>query len=243
MGCKVQSIWHIWTVLLAPLCKAPAFFTQLCRNTDHNVWNVLILSEVFNNFLFYILHILHFLFQNSLCSCLFSPPAQEDSAQLQVPEGQKWRCPAAAVLPQGGAAEMRGTPASPEEAELLGRGRAMARTPGKQLLPGQPCRHFTAAFFMAFPRKWCASPRAMNPPSEIQGSNCTALERPGWIESSGGYSFSFFFSSLQHRENTSACIYKATPNYYVNAACWSEYFSFWWDSRNKLINLRPGVNT
>lgn len=86
MGCKVQSIWHIWTVLLAPLCKAPAFFTQLCRNTDHNVWNVLILSEVFNNFLFYILHILHFLFQNSLCSCLFSPQLKRTLLSCRSPK-------------------------------------------------------------------------------------------------------------------------------------------------------------
>lgn len=73
MGCKVQSIWHIWTLLLLPFVKLQHFFTQLCRNTDHNVWNVLILSELFNNLLFYILHILHFLLQNSLCSCLFPP--------------------------------------------------------------------------------------------------------------------------------------------------------------------------
>lgn len=108
MDCKVQSIWHIWTLLLLPFVKLQHFLHS-STGTDHNVWNVLILSQVFNNFLFYILHILHVLLQNSLCSCLFT---LEGSAHLQVPEGQKLRChlPAAAALPQVGAAQVQGTP-------------------------------------------------------------------------------------------------------------------------------------
>lgn len=145
-------------------------------------------------FIYYIFYI--FLLQNSLCSCLFPPnfrgfysspgPQRTEievlapSSSHPAPRGCCW----SARHPQ-----LRPPTPEEEEAELRVCGRAMARTLGRQLLAGQPCRHFTAAFFMAFPRKWCDSPQAMNPPSEIQRSNCTALEQPGGIKSSGLFFF------------------------------------------------------
>lgn len=135
-------------------------------------------------FFFYILHILHVLLQNSLCSCLST---LEGSAHLQVPGGQKLRCqlPAAAVLPQAGAAQVQGTPIF-----LPGGrgGRAMGPWPGHpggSCSLGSPTDTLQLLSSQRFPRKWCDSPQAMSPPSATAGSSCTALEQPGWIKSSG----------------------------------------------------------
>lgn len=159
MGCKVQSIWHIWTVLLAPLCKAPAFFTQLCRNTDHNVWNVLILSEVFNNFLFYILHILHFLFQNSLCSCLFSPPSSRGLCSAAGPRRTEVEVPSSRRPAPRGCCRNARHPGFPRGGRAAGPWQGHGQDTRQAAAPWAALQTLYSCFLHGIPKKvMCLSP-------------------------------------------------------------------------------------
>lgn len=201
-----------------PLCKAPAFFYTALQEqtiTSGMFWSYL---KFLITFFFYTLHILHVLLQNSLCSCLST---LEGSAHLQVPEGQKLRCqlPAAAVLPQAGAAQVPGTPIF-----LPGGrgGRAMGPWPGH---PGGSCslgsptdtlqllssRHSQESD-VTLPRRWVHL---------LQWRDQVALHWNSQSESSPQ-------DSLFHSKgkNMSTYIHKAAPNYCVNATCWSGYFCF-----------------
>lgn len=208
MGCKVQSIWHIWTLLLLPFVKLQHFFTQLCRNTDHNVWNVLILSELFNNLLFYILHILHFLLQNSLCSCLF-PPNLRGFCSSPGPRRTGMEVPAPSSshpAPRGCCRSVR---------HPWGRGGRATGLRGH----GQDTSQLLSSWHsqesdVTLPRRWIHL---------LRYRHQIALRFNSQAESSPWALGAFF---PQQGENTSACIKKATPNYHVNTGCWSGYFSF-----------------
>ena len=110
MGCKVQSIWHIWTPLLLPFVKLQHFLHSSAGTqtiTSGMFWSYLkfLITFFFIYYIFYIFYCkTHFA---AVCSLL----TWEGSAHLQLPEGQKSRCrlPAAAVLPQGGSAQVRGS--------------------------------------------------------------------------------------------------------------------------------------
>lgn len=208
MGCKVQSIWHIWTLLLLPFVKLQHFLHSSAGTqsiTSGMFWSYLKFLITFF-FIYYIFHIFIFSFQISLCGCLFPPSFR--GFWRSPKESREGARPHRAAL--GSAAEVQG-PQLPwlrkrrqRKGWLSCGGRG--EDTGGQLLTGQPHRHFPAASFMAFPRKWCASPRAMKPPSEIQRSDCTAFEQPGGIKSSGAVFSFFFFFFKQQREKTSAGI-------------------------------------
>lgn len=197
MGCKVQSIWHIWTLLLLPFVKLQHFLHSSAGTqsvTSGMFWSYLKFLITFF-FIYYIFHIFIFFISN-LTLQLFIPSWLQRI--LKVPKGEPGRCQAPQSCP-GGCCRSAGPPQLPwlrkrrQRKGWLSCGGHGEDTSG-QLLTGQPCRHFPAASFMAFPRKWCASPRAMKPPSEIQRSDCTALQQPGGIKSSGAvFSFCFFF--------------------------------------------------
>lgn len=226
MGCKVQSIWHIWTLLLLPFVKLQHFLHSSAGTqtiTSGMFWSYLKFLITF----FFIYYIFYIFYCKTHFAAVYSLLTLEGSAHLQVPEGQQLRCwlPAAAVLPQGGAAEVRGTPS------FLPGGRG-GRAVGLRRGHGQDTREAAArwaalqtlysCFLHGIPKKvmW------LSPGDESTFWDTGIKLHCTWTARLNQVLRTFFFLSPQQGENTSAYIYKSTPNYYVNTACWSGYFSF-----------------
>lgn len=174
---------------------------------------------------FFIYYIFYIFYCKTHFAAVYSLLTSEGCVHLQVPEGHKLRCrlPPAAVLPQGGAAEVWGT------ASFLPGGRG-GRALGLRRGHGQDTQEAAArwaalwtlhsCFLHGIPKKvkWLYpgdKPTFWDTGIEL---HCARAARLNQVLRT------WFFS--QQGENRSVSVNKATPNYYVNTACWRGYFSF-----------------
>lgn len=174
---------------------------------------------------FFTYYIFYIFYCKTHLAAVYSLLTSEDSVHLQVPEGHILRCwlPLAAVLPQGGAAKVQGT------SSFLPRGRG-SRALGLRRGHGQDTQEAAArwaalrtlhsCFLHGIPKKvmWLSPGDESTFWDARIKLHCARTARLNQVLRT------WFFS--QQGENRSASVYKATPNYYVNAACWRGYFSF-----------------
>lgn len=120
MGCKVQSIWHIWTLLLLPFVKLQHFLHSSAGTqtiTSGMFWSYLKFLITFF-FIYYIFYI--FFYCKTHSAAVYSLLARERFCSSPAPQrtGMEVLAPSRGVLPNLKAPP----PSSPEEEEAEPRG-------------------------------------------------------------------------------------------------------------------------